>query len=91
MDGAGNIATASHGFVGTDLRDDHPVGMLYDSTKDDHFHPKTGDGQLYPDKLLADGFYVECTSCHNPHDGTYSNFLVESNVNSALCLRCHIQ
>ena len=91
LDGGGAIAAGSHAFVGTDLRDDHPVGIFYDSTKDLNFHAKTGNGQSYPDKLLDDGLYVECTSCHNPHDNTYSNFLVESNSGSALCTRCHIQ
>jgi predicted CXXCH cytochrome family protein len=33
----------------------------------------------------------KCNSCHNPHDNTFTNFLVESNASSALCLRCHIQ
>jgi len=91
LDGSGRISSGSHAFVGTDLQDDHPVGLLYDSTKDTAFHPKTGNGQSYPDKLLDDGLYVECTSCHNPHDNTYSNFLIESNNNSALCMRCHIK
>ena len=91
LDGIGRIATSSHAFVGTDLSDDHPVGILYDSTKDPNFHAKTGNTGLYPDQLLSDGLWVECTSCHNPHDNTYTNFLVESNSGSALCLRCHIQ
>ena len=91
LDGSGKIATSSHAFVGTDLRDDHPVGLLYDATRDVNFHPKVGNSQNYPDKLLDQGLYVECTSCHNPHDNTFSNFLAESNSGSALCLRCHIQ
>ena len=32
-----------------------------------------------------------CGSCHNPHDNSNSNFLIESNASSALCLRCHIK
>jgi predicted CXXCH cytochrome family protein len=91
LDGSGRMATSSAAFVGTDLSDDHPVGITYDSTKDLDFHPKTGNPLSYPDKLLSDGLYVECSSCHNPHDNTYSNFLIESNANSNLCLRCHIK
>ena len=91
LDGVGRLSSSSHAYVGTDLSDDHPVGITYDSTQDTSFHPKTGNGQSYPDKLLSDGLYVECTSCHNPHDDTFSDFLIESNAGSNLCLRCHIQ
>ncbi len=91
LDGSGRISSSSHAFVGTDLRDDHPVGILYDTNQDNNFHPKTGNSSNYPDRLLDQGLYVECNSCHNPHDNTYTNFLTESNASSALCLRCHIQ
>ena len=91
LDASGHLTVASGAYVGTDLRNDHPVGLTYDSTRDNAFHPRSGDGQQYPDKLLYLGLYVECTSCHNPHDNTYSDFLIESNVGSALCSRCHIK
>ncbi len=91
LDAGGRLTTSSDAHVGTDLSDDHPVGITYDSNQDSAFHAKTGNGQSYPDKLLSEGLYVECTSCHNPHDNSNSNFLVESNASSALCLRCHIQ
>ena len=63
LDGGGRLLPSSHAFVGTDLRDDHPVGLTYDSTKDINFHPKTGNSLSYPDKLLSEGFFVECISC----------------------------
>ena len=91
LDGTGRLSMSSDAFVGTDLGDDHPVGITYDTNQDAAFHPKTGNAANYPDKLLSEGLYVECTSCHNPHDNTYSNFLIESNANSDLCLRCHIK
>ncbi|HUU46158.1 MAG TPA: cytochrome c3 family protein [Acidobacteriota bacterium] len=89
LDGSGRLTSASTSYVGTDLRDDHPVGVTYDASKDPDFVAKSGDPQQYPDRLLHQGLYVECTSCHNPHDNTYSDFLVESNAGSVLCLRCH--
>lgn len=89
LDGSGKLTSSSNAYVGIDLRDDHPVGIIYDDTKDSDFAPKTGNPLLYPDKLLSDDIYIECNSCHNPHDNTYSNFLVETNENSALCTRCH--
>ncbi len=91
LDGTGRLTSASDAYVGTDLSNDHPVGITYDSSQDPNFHTKTGNSQSYPDKLLSEGLYVECTSCHDPHDDTYSNFLIESNAGSALCTRCHIQ
>jgi predicted CXXCH cytochrome family protein len=91
LDGTGRLTAGSHAFVGTNLSDDHPVGITYDQSRDLDFYPKTGNSQSYPDKLLSEGLYVECSSCHNPHNNTYSNFLIESNAGSALCTRCHIK
>ena len=91
LDASGNLTSSSGSYVGTDLSDDHPVGITYDAARDPDFHPKTGSSLSYPDRLLYEGMYVECTSCHDPHDNTFSNFLVESNANSALCMRCHIK
>jgi predicted CXXCH cytochrome family protein len=90
LDGAGRLTTSSDAYVGTDLSDDHPVGITYNASLDPTgFVAKTGDTAAYPDRLLSEGLYVECISCHNPHDDTYSDFLVESNANSDLCTRCH--
>lgn len=91
LDGSGKLTNSSSAFVGTDLSNDHPVGITYDASRDPgKFVPKTSVPTSYPDKLLDDGVYVECISCHNPHDNTYGSFLVESNANSDLCMRCHI-
>jgi predicted CXXCH cytochrome family protein len=90
LDGAGKLLTSADAYVGTDLSDDHPVGITYDASQDPTgFVAKTGNPASYPDKLLSEGLYVECVSCHNPHDDTYSDFLIESNDNSNLCTRCH--
>ncbi len=35
--------------------------------------------------------YVECASCHNPHESVNPTFLRISNKGSALCLSCHIK
>lgn len=89
LDAAGKLTSSSYAFVGTNLQDDHPVGVIYDQSKDNDFLPKQGNPLLYPDKLLSEGLYVECNSCHDPHDDTYTNFLVESNADSQLCRHCH--
>ena len=33
---------------------------------------------------------VGCSTCHNPHNDQYGDFLKISNAGSALCLTCHI-
>lgn len=91
LDGSGKLTSSSSAYVSTDLSDDHPVGLTYDTAFDNDFVPLTGNPDLYPDKLLYLGNYVECTSCHNPHDNSWGDFLVESNQNSDLCGRCHIK
>ena len=92
LDGSGRLTASSHAYVGTDLTDDHPVGITYDASRDvGNFNAKTGVAANYPDRLLSEGLYVECASCHDAHDNTYSNFLVEDNSGSQLCLRCHIK
>ena len=35
------------------------------------------------------GGKVQCASCHDPHDATYTPFLVVDNTGSALCRKCH--
>lgn len=76
------------GFIGVDMRDDHPVAIPLATVSDPEL---TAPALASKVKLFADSGnnYVECTSCHDPHDNTNGNFLVETNKNSALCERCH--
>jgi predicted CXXCH cytochrome family protein len=90
LDGSGKLTSSSNAYVGWDLPDDHPVGITYDASRDPTgFVAKTGVPTSYPDRLLSEDLYVECSSCHDPHDNTNSNFLVISNENSNLCTKCH--
>ena len=76
------------GDFGTDLTNDHPIGMDYpaDGTagfnNDETFDGTPGHAQLV-------GTKVACASCHDPHDLQYGAFLIGSNSGSALCLDCH--
>ncbi len=70
-------------MLGTDLTDDHPVGVSYPDTAIYDFNePSTtrgnlrffdtnGNGRADNNELRlynsGDGFEVECASCHNPH------------------------
>ena len=74
--------------LGTDLRNDHPISVLYDNTADSKFRSASSVGaaglQLYGGK-------VQCGSCHDPHTAANRPFLRISNNGSSLCLTCHIK
>jgi predicted CXXCH cytochrome family protein len=90
-----NNATTITGsaLVGTSLADDHPVNFTYNAAL------ATADGGLetpvsanYVDAgstVPLFGATVQCASCHDPHDDTYTPFLVTTNADSALCVTCH--
>jgi predicted CXXCH cytochrome family protein len=75
-------------WLGTDLTNDHPISITYDTTKDPAFIPavsgKVNGLPLYSNR-------VECPSCHAVHDPQYGNFLRAANTGSALCYKCHIK
>lgn len=77
--------------LGTDLRNDHPISVTYDPTRDPMFQPlasvKTAGLKFYG--LNVDE--VQCATCHNPHNKTNVPFLRVANQNSNLCLTCHIK
>ena len=81
-DGA-QVATDFTAFnIGTDLQNDHPVGITFPSTSTD-FNPTTGtqvgakffdqnsNSRLDKNEIrvydTGEGFEVECASCHDPH------------------------
>jgi predicted CXXCH cytochrome family protein len=82
------IFPGSHAIMGSNLSDDHPVGVVItaDSTGIRDESTITGAGlEVYDSK-------VECASCHDAH-GTpgYPAFLRIDPNSSALCLACHIK
>ncbi len=93
LDATGKIVASRPANLGTSLTNDHPVNFTYDAAL------AAADGALvvpssaqYVDAghtvpLFASK--VQCASCHNAHDNTYTSFLVKSNAGSALCLTCH--
>jgi predicted CXXCH cytochrome family protein len=78
---AGTAASNIGGAAGTNLADDHPITITFNTAKNAHY---TAIGQ-------AD--QISCTSCHDPHkedrDITTKKFLSQSNSGSGLCLKCH--
>lgn len=78
-------------MLGSDLRNDHPISVTYDASRDPAFvAPVSGAVNGLP--LYGSGKnQVECASCHNVHDNANAPFLRVSNGGSALCLKCHIK
>ncbi len=90
---ANNVTTmpgSSLSNLGTSLRDDHPVGFVYDNSKDPELvnrnWPWNTSVKLDPD---ASNGTVECQTCHDPHDDSNGKFLRMPNTNAALCTFCH--
>lgn len=67
----------------------HPVSIAYEP--DSAFDGKNMVGRHdLPQRVKLDGSgKVQCTTCHDPHDDTYENFLVMKDGNTALCVSCH--
>jgi predicted CXXCH cytochrome family protein len=95
-DTEGRMPTTSISHVGTDFSDDHPQDFTYDTALADKdpliLDPGTYisslDGTI-TETMLEDGKQMRCTSCHQPHDNTYDNFLIMDNTNNQLCIACH--
>ena len=130
---AGKISAGLITNIGTDLRNDHPIGIQYGgggitatapaaATRDVDFKAPSSqvigstrvwwvDTEAAPnatrqktDMMLytrapGSGYtgqtdsepFVECASCHDPHNSTNSTFLRISNAGSAVCLSCHVK
>ncbi len=75
--------------LGTDLSDDHPISFVYStalSTEDVQIRSPS----LLPEQLKLDkSGELQCTTCHDPHDNRYGDFLVMPNRQSAMCTACH--
>ncbi len=96
------MPTAAAGYLGTDLRDSHPVAVKYTAIADPELKgtitsitPGPGkpiylyDSNAVKTQATGGTAYIECTSCHDPHDNQYGSFLVGSNAQSGICLSCH--
>lgn len=101
--GTNNLMTGGLPFLGSDLRNDHPITIIYETARaatPTEFNTQTITGTKITvgttDPLPLFGAAtttatVECASCHNPHNNVNGSFLRKSNAGSALCLTCHIK
>jgi predicted CXXCH cytochrome family protein len=73
----------------TDLSNDHPISFVYDSGLAAMNKELKDPAGLDPAVCLdADGM-LQCTTCHDPHNDEFGQFLVKNNAASGLCLECH--
>ncbi len=101
--GTNNLMSGGLPFLGTDLRNDHPVTIVYETaraaTPADYVTQvvsgvKITVGTTSPLPLYGASSAtatVECASCHDSHNNSLGNFLRKSNTGSAICLSCHIK
>ena len=101
--GSSNLMSAGLPFIGTDLRNDHPVTIVYETaraaTTTEYVTQvlsgaKITVGASNPLPLFGTttaNATVECASCHNAHNNSLGNFLRKANTGSAICLSCHIK
>lgn len=90
MAGGVSRLPAGRSNLGTDLSDDHPISFTYDSALAKKAQGALADpARLQREVRLDERRQLQCTTCHDPHDNTYGDFLVMDNRGSALCLTCH--
>jgi len=97
----GSIFIDTEHLIGTDLRNDHPVGSaaVYPLSGDADFRAAVNDrlgpnSELELEPLDVNGVterVVSCNTCHTPHYKGFAEQLRMSNTASALCLSCHIK
>lgn len=75
--------------LGTDLSDDHPISLVYDSALTAS-NTELADPLSLPAEVRLDrNRELQCTACHDPHKDDYGKFLVMQNQYSGLCTTCH--
>jgi predicted CXXCH cytochrome family protein len=84
----GKITATSTAYIGTDLRDDHPISFDYALSYPDNTEIKPSSS-FPPEVKLDSANMVQCRSCHDPHGTNNPKFMVASLENGALCNACH--
>jgi predicted CXXCH cytochrome family protein len=94
--GGTGVTITGSANLGTQLDNDHPIGVEYVAAAGQYNAPpfalgiNSGPGV----RLVADAGgvdRVECTSCHEPHNNGLGFFLRVPLQESYLCLQCHIK
>ncbi len=92
-------------LIGTELRDDHPVGStaIYATAPSTSFNPQDANHRVasawgtlslrsWIDSGGTERYVVGCNTCHQQHNaGNFGHMLRFSNQSSHVCLTCHIK
>lgn len=95
--GGTGIVITGPAKLGTDLSNDHPIGIEYPTNLPAQYNdPSTfaagiGNGPGVQLVQINGVSRVECTSCHNVHNNGLGNFLRVPVQESYICLQCHIK
>lgn len=88
VDGTGKLSSTSTAYIGSDLKDDHPISFDYSASYPSNGEIK-GSGSFPAGVKLDSSNRLQCTSCHDPHGTAYPKFLVASLDSGSLCAACH--
>ncbi len=87
LNASGKLATGINLLTPTSMQTNHPLGVSMPAAATGFTAYKTvapGTAVNYD----ANG-YVQCDSCHNPHDNGNTKFLKINPAGGAICLTCH--
>ena len=93
----GSIVMTGDAAFGTDLSNDHPIGIEYPTALPAEYRdpstyaPGINGGPGVRLVTISGTERVECSSCHNVHNNGLGNFLRVPIEESYLCLQCHIK
>lgn len=87
QDNLGFIADVAK--VGTNLQDDHPVGVAISGSELNTPTFIKGKGVRLAYDTANTTYYVECNACHDPHNTNLSYFLRVDQ--KTLCAACHLK
>jgi len=82
-------AEAARGDSRTNFSDGHPVSLFYEPGESDDGRALVSRDSLPEQVRLDERGKMQCTTCHDPHDDSYGNFLVMEYSDQRLCVACH--
>ena len=85
----GSVMPPGPSHIGTDLRDDHPISFNYFESLAAKGSELTAPTAWPPEMQLDSNNELQCTTCHDPHDDQFGQFLVMDNAGAQLCRACH--